>query len=159
MVRAMPNICAKVGESVSFLCKGRYVTAQDLKVSRMLFSSVGEVFLTNERLLDRVTSVSGSGPGYIYYFMDCMYRKARDLQFRHEEAKRMIIHTFLGAARLACVSGKDFNTLLGEVASAKGTTQAALNVFRKKRFSKTISSGMDAALRRAREISCQYSKR
>ena len=156
VIRVMPNLGAKVGESVSFVCKGRYTQEKDLKIAKRIFSSIGEVIEIKEALLDKVTSISGSGPGYIYYFMDCIYQSARQLGFKEKQARDMVMQTFWGAIKLAKLCGKDFKLLAKEVASRGGTTEAALKVFKRKRLFQVVYQGIDAAHKRAKQLSGLY---
>jgi len=158
IVRAMPNLAAKVGESLSFISKGRNVKKADLIRVEGLFSSIGRVIVTSEKCLDKATGVSGSGPGYVFYFMNSMYQGALKLGFTKKEAKEMITQTFLGAAKLAKASKKEFKTLIESVASKKGTTEAALKVFKAEKLNQIIAKGMSKACQRAREISSQLAK-
>jgi len=153
VVRIMPNLAAKVGESLSFISKGKNAKKSDFAKAKMIFSCIGEVIVIDEKHLNRATGVSGSGPGYVFYFMESMYQGALKLGFTKKEAKRMIIQTFLGAAKLAKVSGEEFKTLIKEVASKKGTTEAALEVFKAGKVDKTVIKGMSSACRKAKEIS------
>jgi pyrroline-5-carboxylate reductase len=152
VIRAMPNLAAKVKQSVSFLCKGKFVNSTDLNVAKKIFSSIGEVFIIGEEFLDKVTSISGSGPGYVYYIMDCIYKTALQLGFKKCEARKMVALTFMGASKLASLTEKDFAILVREVASPKGTTEAALNIFKKEKLAKIIEQGVKSAYRRAKEL-------
>lgn len=154
IIRAMPNLSAKVGESLSFVSKGKNAKKSDLAKAERIFSCIGEVIVVEEKRLDKVTGVSGSGPGYVFYFMESMYQGALRLGFTRKEAKRMITQTFLGAAKLAKASGEEFKTLIKGVASKKGTTEAALKVFKAGKVDKAIIKGMSSACQRAKKISC-----
>ena len=114
------------------------------------------MFVVKENLLNKVTSISGSGPGYIYFFMECMFESALRLGFNREMASSMVSHTFLGSVKLARLSGKDFSSLVKDVASPGGTTEEALAVFRRQGLSKTIEEAVVAAYQRARELAEIY---
>jgi len=153
LLRIMPNLAAQVKESISFMACGKYCKKKDSSIARRIFSSVGEVIETKEDYLDMVTALSGSGPGYIFYFMEQMYRSAIKLGLNREQAKEMVFQVFKGATKLAASSKKDFHALVQEVASPRGTTEAALDIFNKANLGGIIYKGIDAAYRRAREIS------
>jgi pyrroline-5-carboxylate reductase len=153
VVRVMPNLAVKVKKSISFMCRGKNASFQDLKITKEIFSLVGKVLTVKENLIDKITALSGSGPGYVYYFMDCVYRAACKLGFKKEEAKKLVLFTFLGATQLAENSYKDFDVLIREVASPKGTTEAGLNIFKKKKLAKIIEESIKSAYKRAKEIS------
>jgi pyrroline-5-carboxylate reductase len=152
VVRVMPNLAAKVGESVSFMSKGKFAKKADLGAVKVIFSRVGEIIEISEKYLDKVTAISGSGPGYIYYFMDCLYKGALSLGFPKEVAKRMVMKTFLGAAKLVKEGGGDFSKWVERVSSSGGTTQAALKVWDENKFAKLIEKGVGAAHSRAKEL-------
>jgi len=153
VIRVMPNLAAKVRESISFICKGKFAKNKDLEIAKRIFRYVGEVIIIKEGFLNKVTSISGSGPGYVYYFMDCLYKSALELGFQKKIAKRMVEQTFRGAIKLAKLSGKDFNLLVKAVASPKGTTLAALKIFKKRKLKGIIASAVNAAHKRAKELS------
>jgi len=158
IIRAMPNLAAKVGESLSFISKGKNAGKSDLAKVERIFSCIGEVVVIKEKYLDKVTGVSGSGPGYVFYFMESMYQGALKLGFTKKEAKMMITQTFLGPAKSVKASRKEFKTLIKEVASEKGTTEAALKVFKAGKVDKIIIKGMSSACQRAMRISCGMGK-
>ena len=152
VIRVMPNIAAKVKKAVSFIACGRLVNKSDEKNAKDIFSCLGEVYMAKENFLDKATAISGSGPGFIYYFMDCIYKSAINLGFQKKEAKKMIALIFLGAAKLALSSRKDFSSLVKDVSSKKGTTEAGISVFRSMRLKEAIEEGIKAAFKRAKEI-------
>ena len=157
VVRAMPNLAARVKKSISFLSGGKFAKKSDLEIAKKIFSCVGEVVVIKEKYLDKVTGVSGSGPGYVFYFMESMYQGALKLGFTKNNAKKMIIQTFLGAAKLAEEPGEEFKSLIAGVASQKGTTEAALKVFTALKVDKAIVKGMESACQRAGKISREFS--
>ncbi|MBD3246636.1 MAG: pyrroline-5-carboxylate reductase [Candidatus Omnitrophica bacterium] len=158
VVRAMPNLPAQVRNSVTFLCAGRHARKKDMECARRLFSAAGEVWVMRESLLDSVTAVSGSGPGYVFYFMHCMYEEAVRMGMTRAQARRTVLETFLGAGRLAKASGTQFDRLVAQVASPKGTTEAAFAEFRKGKLKDTIQRGIRRAAARAAELSRVYTK-
>jgi len=156
VVRVMPNLAAQVGESVSFVCKGRFATTADLAVAKNIFSAVGSVFTAPESFFDKVTSICGSGPGYVFYIMDAVFAAALSQGFDRKTARRMVIDTFSGAVKLAKNSQKDFSDLTRSVTSKKGTTAAAIEVFDRNALAKIIKQGIEAARRRGEAIANSY---
>ncbi|UCD15836.1 MAG: pyrroline-5-carboxylate reductase [Candidatus Omnitrophota bacterium] len=152
VVRAMPNLAAKVGQSMSFICKGKFAKEEDLAIAKDLLSSVGEVVTISQDYIDKVTSIAGSGPGYIYYFMDCLYKGALSLGFSKGLAKKMVIQTFLGAAALVKEEPLDFKEWVGKVASKGGTTQAALRLWQRNNLPVLVEEGIEAALLKAKKL-------
>lgn len=156
VIRVMPNIGAKVGYSLSFICKGRNVSNKDISIAKKIFSSIGEVIFIEERFLDKATSISGSGPGYIFYIMNIIYEKAKEFGFKDDIAKKMVLYTFLGAVNLAHITKEDFSSLVKSVCSPKGTTEKALNFWQRKRLEKIIKEGIECAYQRAKELAKIY---
>ena len=153
VIRVMPNLAAKVKETVSFICRGRFASKKDLETAAGIFKNIGIVFTVKESFLDKATSISGSGPGYIYYFMDSMIQAAIGLGFQKKTARKMIQQTFLGAVKLALESKEDLQVLVKNVASRGGTTEAALGVFKNNKFPDVIKKAVNAAYKRAKELS------
>ncbi|MBP7088868.1 MAG: pyrroline-5-carboxylate reductase [Candidatus Omnitrophica bacterium] len=156
LIRVMPNLAAKVKESISFICGNNYATKKDLLLAKSIFSSVGEVFLVKEYLMNKLTGLAGSGPGYIFYFMNAIYKAALVLGFPNKTAQNITKQIFRGAVKLGETSAKDFEILLEEVASRGGTTEAALQVFQKNKLDQIIIKGVKKASHRAEEISQTY---
>jgi pyrroline-5-carboxylate reductase len=155
IMRVMPNLAAKVRESISFISRGSYCSANDVKLAKDIFSAVGEVILVSEEFMDKVTSITGSGPGFVFYFMNAIYQAALSLGFNDSEARQMTLQTFWGATKLAKTAQKDFAALVTSVASPKGTTEAGLNIFKKKKLDVIIADAVRRAYKRAKEISKQ----
>jgi pyrroline-5-carboxylate reductase len=153
VVRVMPNLAAQVRRSLSFISSGRFASQSDILTARKIFLSIGEVIMIKEAYLDRATGICGSGPGYVFYFMDSMYRGARKSGFSKKDSQKMIAETFLGAAMLVKAAKSEFKELVKQVASKKGTTEAALKVFKQHRVDQAIIKGMESACRRSRQIS------
>jgi len=156
IVRVMPNLALSVKKSISFICGGRYSTKRDLLLVETIFSDLGKTIFAKESLFDKITSISGSGPGYVFYFMDSIYKTALDLGFSQKIAKEMIMQIFDGAVMLAKNSGKDFTVLVQEVASKGGMTESALRVFKRHKIKETIAKGVNKACKRAKDISNKY---
>ena len=158
VVRAMPNLAAKVKKAITFIVAGSLVAKKDLDAIKRLFSSMGEVIAGEEKYIDKITALSGSGPGFIYYFMDSFSKKAQSMGFKKTMAKKIVAATFAGAAELASESGQDFNQLLKSVASAGGTTEAGIHSFEKAKLSQAIDAGIDAAFNKAKKLSSATKK-
>jgi len=149
IVRAMPNLGAKVGQSMTVLC-GKNKKA--LSFAGALFSGCGEVVTLPEKSLDLVTAVSGSGPAYFFHLMELM----TDFGMKHglpcPVAQTLAVQTGLGAALVAQGSKVSCATLREMVTSKKGTTDAALKVLKRKRFGKIFEQALKAAMDRSREL-------
>ena len=153
IVRVMPNLAVKKCESISFICGGKNVKKEDLKLAGDIFSLVGEVVFVEEKWLDKVTAISGSGPGYLYYLLHLFYKSALSLGFKKILAKRMVEKTFWGAMKVIENSSLDFKEWFDKVASRGGTTQAAVNFWEEKKLGEIIKGGIKKAVERAKQLS------
>ncbi len=158
VVRVMPNLPATVGRAMSVVAVGRGVSPAQAAIARAMFTCVGEIVELPERLFDVVTAVSGSGPAYFFL----IFRALRDAGVRgglpKAAAEQLAIRTALGSAELVERRHADLDTLIAQVASKRGTTEAALTVFQKFGLTRTIQAGVAAAARRSKELSCLLSK-
>ncbi len=153
LVRAMPNTPALVGKGIS----GVYAAASVDAAGRALVSSVlaaaGEqVWVENEAMLDAVTGVSGSGPAYVFYFLEALEAAARDLGFASADARKLAYATFAGAVALAQASPEEPAVLRAQVTSKGGTTERALAAMEADAVKAEIVAAVKAAALRAREL-------
>jgi pyrroline-5-carboxylate reductase len=127
LVRCMPNTPALIGAGITGLYALPEVEQDERKKAETIMSAVGEVvWLAEERLLDPVTAVSGSGPAYVYWFIEQLAASAESLGIPREAALKLASKTVLGAAQLAAASDKSPAELRKQVTSKGGTTEAAL---------------------------------
>ena len=152
LIRVMPNLPAQVGCGMSAITAGRWATAAHRRLARAIFESVGEVVELPERLFDVVTAISGSGPAY--YFL--IFKALRDAAVRAgmpaSVAQRLAVQTACGSACMVSESTDALETWIARVASKKGTTEAALKVFAKRKLAEVIQAGVQAARRRSKEL-------
>lgn len=153
VIRVMPNTPALVGSGVSAIAKGNYALKKDLGVAKKIFEGVGEVFEIEEELMDTVTAISGSGPAYVFYLLEAMIEAGEKLKLKDEYAKKLALHTFMGAAKLALDSKDDLKTLRKKVTSKGGTTEKAINLFAEKKLKDIFIAGIKAAAQRSKELS------
>lgn len=128
IIRAMPNTSAAVGKSATALSGNDYIKQEDLALAKEIFKTVGMVVYTEEKKMDAVTGLSGSGPAYIYYLIEAMQQSAKQIGLEHEEAQNLIIQTLMGAAEMVHSSDKSPQTLRYEVTSPGGTTEAGIRI-------------------------------
>ena len=127
VVRAMPNTPALIQSGMTGLYALPTVSQAQREQAQNVLAAVGEVlWVQDEAMLDAVTAVSGSGPAYVFYFIEALQQAARDLGFNAEEARRLSLVTVLGASKLASDSNEDVSTLRVRVTSKNGTTERAL---------------------------------
>ena len=110
------------------------------------------MFVKDERVLDQITAISGSGPAYFYYFAESLIKAGINLGLTSQKAYRLTTQTFIGSAKLLEASENPLQDLRRAVTSKGGTTEAALNVFGKSRLDIIVSKGAKAAYRRAQEL-------
>ena len=118
-----------------------------------LINTTGKsVYVEDENMIDAATAVSGSGPAYVYYFMEAMIQAAVKMGFTLSQAELLVNQTFMGAVHLHNQSEFTCGEWINRVASKGGTTEAALKVFKENTVNEKIDSALDAALKRAKEL-------
>jgi len=123
IVRVMPNTPALARAGISGLCAMPAVSADERARAQDILSAVGTtLWLENEDQLDAVTAVSGSGPAYVFYFIEALQQAANGLGFKPEDARRLALETFAGAVRLIAESGEDAAVLRARVTSSANST-------------------------------------
>ncbi len=152
IVRVMPNTPALVGMGAAGVAGGEHATRGDLEGTLALFRSVGEAWEVEEGQLDAVTALSGSGPAYVFRFLELMTEAGRELGLDATLAKDLSLQTFLGAARLAAQSGEDPAQLRHQVTSPGGTTAAALATFDEQGLGPAFKAGIKRAHERSIEL-------
>lgn len=152
VVRTMPNTPAVVGRAVTGLSAGSRAAAADIALVRALFETVGSVVEVPESQLDALSTVSGSGPAYVFLLIEHLTAAAIAKGFTPEQAALLVNETFLGAALLLEASGEDPAELRRRVTSPKGTTEKAVEVLQAADLTGLFTRATDAALARAKEI-------
>jgi pyrroline-5-carboxylate reductase len=153
VLRAMPNTPALVGRGVTGVSPGSRATPEDVALALTLFDTVGLVLEIPESKIDALSTISGSGPAYVFYLIEQLTKTAVALGFTWQEAATMVNGTFLGAAELLEASGEDPSELRRRVTSPKGTTERAIWELEKADLSAVFDRATAAALERARELS------
>jgi pyrroline-5-carboxylate reductase len=153
-VRVMPNMPALIGKGMSVLVGGARATREDLVTTEKLFAGIGEVVVIgDEALMDAVTAVSGSGPGFLFAFAESLIDAAQDAGLSAELAVTLVEQTLYGAATLLRQTPEPAAKLRAMVSSPGGTTLAGLDALAAGHFAETIRSAIRAATRRSRELS------
>lgn len=153
LVRVMPNTPALIGAGIAGLYAGPEVGALERKGAESILEAVGKtVWVDDESLIDPVTAVSGSGPAYVFYFIESLEKAGIELGLAPEAARKLAIQTFVGAARLAAESAEPPGTLRERVTSKGGTTEAALKVFAAEDIAGRIGRALKAASDRGAEL-------
>jgi len=152
VIRSMPNTPALVGKGVTGLAAGSAATDADVALVRELFSTVGTVIDVPEEKIDALSTISGSGPAYVYLLIEELTAAAVGQGFTRDEARMMVEETFIGATALLAASGEDPAELRRRVTSPKGTTERAIAVLQAAHLDDVFARATDAALERAREL-------
>ncbi|MBF0122098.1 MAG: pyrroline-5-carboxylate reductase [Candidatus Omnitrophica bacterium] len=153
VIRVMPNLPAMVGKGVSGLCRGSKATPRDLALAKSFFDGLGSSIVVQEKMIDAVTAVSGSGPAYVFLFVESMMKAARKLGFDEKDAKVLVYGTLLGSAHMLAKSADSAEALRLKVTSKGGTTQAAIDVFMQRDIIGIYEKALGAAKKRAVELS------
>ncbi|KQM61264.1 pyrroline-5-carboxylate reductase [Agreia sp. Leaf335] len=152
VLRSMPNTPAIVGSAVTGLSAGTRSTADQLALVRRVFETVGEVVVVPEDKLDALSTISGSGPAYVFFLIEQLTAVAVQKGFTPEEAAVLVNGTFLGASQLLAASESTPAELRRQVTSPKGTTERAVAVLQDGGVDELFARATDAALARAREL-------
>lgn len=149
IVRAMPNTPAQIGEGITVLCANASVSETQKKTAETLMRAVGKtLWVDDERLMNAVTAISGSGPAYVFLFMEVLARAAQASSIPEKMAVELVRQTVRGSAMLA--ESEAFETLRKNVTSPGGTTEAALAALLKdQRFEALLKEAVQAAIQRA----------
>jgi pyrroline-5-carboxylate reductase len=152
VIRSMPNTPSTVRKGVTGLAAGAAATTEDLAVVRSLFETVGAVVEVPESQIDALSTISGSGPAYVYLLIEEFTKAAVGMGFSEADSRLMVEHTFIGATALLDASGEDPAELRRRVTSPKGTTERAVAVLQDAHLDRTFADATAAALARAKEL-------
>jgi len=153
LVRCMPNTPALIGAGISGLYASAAVGAKQRALAESILGAVGAtLWVPEESQLDPLTAISGSGPAYVFYFIEALQQAAQEMGFSATDARKLAVETFVGTARLAAQSPEDVAVLRERVTSKGGTTERALASMDADRVKDLIGRALHAANRRAREL-------
>jgi pyrroline-5-carboxylate reductase len=152
IVRAMPNMPALVREGLTALAIGAGVSEDDIQLIRAIFEAVGRVVPVEERLMDAVTGLSGSGPAYVFQAIEALADGGVRMGLPRQTAELLAAQTVLGAAKLVLESGEHPAKLKDRVASPGGTTIAGLHRLEQGGFRATLMGAVEAATKRSQEL-------
>ena len=152
VVRTMPNTPSLVRRGVTGLAPGSRATPEQVALVRAVFETVGAVVELSEDRIDALSTISGSGPAYVFFLIEQLTGTALRLGFAPEEARLMVEQTFLGAAELLAASDADPAELRRRVTSPKGTTERAIAVMSEADLGGMFDRATGAALARAKEL-------
>lgn len=156
IVRVMPNTPALVLAGISGMSANKFASRNDINVSKTILESAGEVIEFDEKDLDAVTAVSGSGPAYVFYFIESMIAGGTKAGLSLKSSEKLTLETVKGAVKLLEESNDSAETLRKKVASPGGTTEAALRVLEKPSVKASIVKAIVAAKKRSKELRKLY---
>jgi len=153
IVRAMPNTPAQIGKGMTVWTATENTLAADRATAEVILKMMGQaVYTPDEAVLDMATAVSGSGPAYVFLFLEALLKAGENIGLTPELARLFALETVLGATEYVQRSGQDLTELRSNVTSPGGTTAAALKVFEEGKFADLIGRAVVAAYKRAQEL-------
>lgn len=153
VIRVMPNMPAVIGEAISSISAGTSASRAHMEIAREIFSMVGEVVEVDEKDVDAVTAISGSGPAYFYFFCEALRDAARKLKLDSKISDKLVMKTAIGSMKLMDELKVSPEALRHKITSKGGTTEAALKVFDKKKLKNIVQDAAAAACKRSKELS------
>ncbi|HVU08087.1 MAG TPA: pyrroline-5-carboxylate reductase [Verrucomicrobiae bacterium] len=152
VIRVMPNTPALVGEAASAFALGKNATVADGEIAKKLLSAVGVAFQVKEPLLDAVTGLSGSGPAYVYQFIEALSDGGVAAGLPRDIATKLAAQTVLGAAKMVLETGQHPGALKDQVTSPGGTTIEGLHALEKGKLRATVMSAVRAATEKSKKL-------
>ena len=152
IVRVMPNIAASVGEAISVLTSGSVANEKHINIAQALFDSCGTTLIMEERHLNAVTGVSGSGPAYVALFIEALADAGVHVGLPRKESQTLAIHTVLGAATMMAETQEHPAVLKNRVTTPGGTTAAGLHALESGGLRATLAEAIIAATEQAKQL-------
>lgn len=152
VIRAMPNTPALIGAGATAVCAGRKASASDLDLARQIFALTGSAVAVEEKLMDAVTGLSGSGPAYVFTFIEALSDAGVKNGLPRDIATKLAVQTVLGAARMVAEGGEHPALLKEKVTSPGGTTIAALHALEIGSFRGIVMNAVDASCLKSKEL-------
>ncbi len=152
IVRAMPNMAAMVGQSATAICAGGGADENDVAATRLIFDAVGKSVVVRESLMDAVTGLSGSGPAYVFMFLEALTDAGVRCGLARDVAAELAGQTLYGSALLAKETGEHPAALKDRITSPGGTTIAGIASFEENGFRSAVIKAVEAATARSKEL-------
>lgn len=153
VIRAMPNLPAQIGRGMTVFTSSDDVTRIELVMVQNLLNTTGKtVYAEAEKAIDAATAISGSGPAYVWHFMNALVKAAQEMGFSFAESELLVGQTFLGAVELYNATNYSLEEWIKKVCSKGGTTEAALSTYKSTEVENDIMAGAFSALKRAEEL-------
>ncbi|MBI4793736.1 MAG: pyrroline-5-carboxylate reductase [Deltaproteobacteria bacterium] len=152
VIRVMPNTPALIQEGASAISAGSGATPEDMEIAGRIFSAIGKSIVLPETYLDAVTGLSGSGPAYVFQFIDALVDAGVKVGLSRQDAELLVLQTILGSVKLAMETGMHPAQLKAMVTSPGGTTIAGLHELEKAGFKAGVMTAVEAATKRSEEL-------
>lgn len=156
VIRVMPNTSAAIRKSATGFSVSAEASQDDITAATALLETIGDATLVEELHLDAVTAIAGSGPAYLYRYIEAMEKAAQTVGLEEETAKKLILQTMAGATDMLRQSGKQPAQLRREITSPGGTTEAGLRALTEARFEEAIIHCIEETAKRSAEIKEQF---
>ncbi len=155
LLRIMPNIASAVGEGMTVFTYGPHPSLEFRSLSNLLFSCMGEVIEVPENLMDISCAIAGSGPGFVFRLIESMARQGEKEGLPYSKALKMAAQTFAGAAKLI-LKGAQPETLIQQIATPNGTTEAGFKVMAAFRMEDHLQGVLEASAKRSKALSEEF---
>ncbi len=153
IIRAMPNTPARIGQGMTVWTATSDVTKKQKALASSILKAMGkELYIEDERYIDMATAVSGSGPAYVFLFIESLINAALDIGLPQDIVRELVLQTVIGSVEYARKSDKELTQLRKMVTSPGGTTAEALKVFETGKFSELVKQAIAAAYNKARQM-------
>jgi len=152
VLRAMPNTPSMVGEGITAICKGRHAAAQHLELARKLFDAVGKTVVVDEKHMDAVTGLSGSGPAFLYIILESLAEGGVKMGLSRELATLLAAQTMLGAAKVVLETGHHPALLKDTVTTPAGCTIDGILELEEGKLRVTLIKAVVKASQRAKDL-------
>jgi pyrroline-5-carboxylate reductase len=152
VIRAMPNTPALIGAGATAVCSGRKASSDDLDLARQIFSLIGVAVVVDEKLMDAVTGLSGSGPAYVFTFIEALSDAGVKNGLPRDVASQLAAQTVLGAARMVTETGEHPALLKEKVTSPGGTTIAGLHALETGCFRGVVMNAVETACLKSKDL-------
>lgn len=152
VIRVMPNTPAMIGQGVTAITGGQFVTQDNLDMAQSLFNSVGSTYLVEEKNMDAITAISGSGPAYVTLIVEALINAGVLVGLDNSLAKKLVLDTFSGSIAMLEKSSQHPAQLREDICSPAGTTITALRTMEEKGLRSAIFAGVEQAFLRSIEL-------
>ncbi len=152
IIRAMPNTPSSVNRGITAICGNKNTTEEDKNASELIFKSIGITLNLDEGKFDLFTSLLGSGPAYVFYFIESLIEASNELDISKKDQRSLILQLFDGSTHLARTSDKDISALRKEVTSPGGVTEEAIAYMENHKLSKKIIDSIKKGEKKAKKL-------